>query len=556
MADLRRKRKQYPSTLPDANVKLLRNEPPGYHFRIGDLVVDFRPYIRKPQKSLDVAWHLAIAIWRRRGVTRRATIEGNYGAALRFLEYVDGISGRPSITAVDRRLLASFVFWAKNIADRRDGTGKVTPTTGVRWWRSIAALFNELRKDKALKLSPSLRLPVVKSVPDKPVAPYSRTERDRILRAAYREIEARKKTRTFADVVRHSDLVPYALILAIRTGLNPSVLLELGDNPVRPSQIKGLAWLRTGIKHRSGAGHTHPAVTPEADEDAPLIRMREAELIDEVRTLTSSLRAVAPEDLKSELWLIGSAVHAKSTGSRTKMRRMSTSGGLYPALQSLVDRYELKTDDGHRLSLTFQRCRPTFAEEYLRANGGDLVDLQRRLGQRSLKSTTRYVDLKAADRRRSFRFAGLVLQSLSLGDESLPTDDELVSGHHLTPEEIAKLRSGENNVALARCRDPFNSPLRSVLSGEVCAEFMACLKCPNMVVIRDDLYRLFSFYWYIDDKRSLIGRAAWTENYSWIIETIDNEIATRFADTDAVAAAKTRAQTNPHPLWTIDHEER
>jgi len=69
-----------------------------------------------------------------------------------------------------------------------------------------------------------------------------------------------------------------------------------------------------------------------------------------------------------------------------------------------------------------------------------------------------------------------------------------------------------------------------------------------MVVTKEDLYRLFSFYWLIIYEREQIGAKRWSKYFAHIIRIIDRDIASQF-DADYVAKIKAEAQANPHPAW-------
>ena len=71
-----------------------------------------------------------------------------------------------------------------------------------------------------------------------------------------------------------------------------------------------------------------------------------------------------------------------------------------------------------------------------------------------------------------------------------------------------------------------------------------------MVVTKEDLYRLFSFYWLIVYEREQIGAKRWRKYFAHIIRIIDRDIVPKFdADADYVSTIRAEAQANPHPFW-------
>ncbi|KZZ37649.1 hypothetical protein A3755_27900 [Oleiphilus sp. HI0085] len=69
-----------------------------------------------------------------------------------------------------------------------------------------------------------------------------------------------------------------------------------------------------------------------------------------------------------------------------------------------------------------------------------------------------------------------------------------------------------------------------------------------MVVTKEDIYRLFSFYWLLVYEREQIGAKRWKKYFAHIIRIIDNEIATQF-DPEYVQTVRAEAEANPHPAW-------
>lgn len=559
MGDVARKRKKFQPVPGDRRVVSLRNEPPGYAFNADGLKIDLSRYRRAKGKG-DVAWNFAVAIWRRRAAFRRNTIEGYVVAVDRFFEFID--TQHPEVTQISElttELLIDFNYWAQRVAKRRNGSGPLADGTPLRWWKSLAAVLTELLSDEDNRLPTDLVIPwgVTRGHVDNQTRPYTIKERDQIVRACHRAIEAVR--RKLAVYGRGSDmgsemmmLVPYLLLLALRTGFNAGVLLWLEVRCVIQSKMPGLGWVRGAIKFRSGVSPNHPT-KPTPGSDVLPLSMREADLIDEVERLTEPARKMAPAKYKRFLWL----VRPYGFGTGKKGNRVIPLGetGYYQNLAAFAERYDLKDENGGRLVLNLKRCRPSFAEGLLRANGGNIIELKKRLTHKSLRTTMRYVDPDGKERKQAFRFAGLAMQAWALGAESLPDRDALAKDLKLTPPEIERLLNGDNDMGVAKCKNPWNSPVKGVKPGEACSEFMVCLRCPNVVVLKEDAHRLFSFYWFIHSKQHRMDRKKWEAGYCWILKTIDTEIAPRLGDASWIEQMKIAAKSAPHPLWAIENEE-
>ena len=112
-----------------------------------------------------------------------------------------------------------------------------------------------------------------------------------------------------------------------------------------------------------------------------------------------------------------------------------------------------------------------------------------------------------------------------------------------------KLADGDFNMAAAKCKDPFDSPLKGVKKGELCTEYLACFRCGNCVVLKEDSHRLFSFYHWLTSKKAVLGVEKWQATYGWVIDIINNDIAPQLGDEKWVAEEKRKAKEAPFPMW-------
>jgi hypothetical protein len=487
-------------------------------------------------------------------VMRPKTITSYVVGVDRFFEFLD--ERFPEVTSVAQitsQILQDFLFWATTLAPRRLGKGLLAAGTPFRWWKSIVAILTELLSSDDCPLSPDLVIPwgVTRGHRDNNNKPYSTKERDQIVRACHRAIELSRKQagqtqdrqRVRSDIVR---LIPYLILLTLRTGFNPGVVLGLPVGCAKPSRLAGLGWVRGAIKFRNGRAPNHP-VHPSPVETVVPLNMRECDLIAEVEALTKSARRMAQVGDRKYLWIVTPL--QPGTHKRATFSRPLIDTSYFQYLQDFAEIHDLKADDGTRLALNLKRLRPSFAEGLLRANGGDLLDLKKRLNHTTLRATMRYVDPDQEERKKAFRFAGLAYQSWALGADSLPDRDTLLKELKLSYEEVDRLLSGDHNMGVAKCRNPWNSPVKGVPKGEACSEFLVCLRCPNMVVLREDAHRMFSFYWYIHDKQHRMSKRQWNLSYRWILEVIDDQVAPRLGDKQWIEDMKQKAFENPHPLW-------
>jgi hypothetical protein len=81
-------------------------------------------------------------------------------------------------------------------------------------------------------------------------------------------------------------------------------------------------------------------------------------------------------------------------------------------------------------------------------------------------------------------------------------------------------------------------------------DFLSCFRCPSYVLVEEDgdLWRLYSFYWFLIRERARVGASRWTKIYGWIVRLIDEQVTARF-DTERVKEAREKARIEPHPFW-------
>lgn len=163
-----------------------------------------------------------------------------------------------------------------------------------------------------------------------------------------------------------------------------------------------------------------------------------------------------------------------------------------------------------------------------------------------------YLDPQLDERKEAFHYTGVAMVDWVLKGETSSSSKIVAENLNISEENAGKLISGEFNIGVGKCINPFDSPLKGVKKGEFCTQYMACFKCHYSVIMKEDAHRLFSFYHWLISKRVLLGEQKWQESYGWIIEIIDNEIAPKLGDSEWVLLMKDEAEKNPFPLWSND----
>lgn len=539
MGDISRKRKTYERVEHEVMVDL----PPAWAFELDDRTWDFEELAKWGGRE-DLAYHFSVVFWQRRYELRHETRDYHWSAFKVFWSFLDVVY--PEVTDVAElttEVLQSYRSWLSYTKVKTSRWDKQTgePTaqgTQRKYYSVIKNMLLRMMADGALKQD--IEFPVVAFsntvYNEKQSVPYSRAERQRIVDACKKQIDAIKNDDFQKD--RLGMLVPYMLLMALRTGINVQPLLDLRTDSLKPGVIDGRMVL-TAHKNR-GYSSQNIDVTESNDERFHVTK-RVAGLFEEVLELTASLREQAPEELKNVLWLI----RDRYDESKTKT---VNSNSVYTAITEFAERYDLRNDQGEPLNLNLRRMRPTFAHTLLRINGGDLRDLQRRLNHKSIATTMRYLDPEQDEFKSSFKHRGLVMQQWIMGASGDVNVEETAAQMGITMDEAEKVISGANDMLVGSCKNPMNSKFNDD-NQSACTNFMACFRCENQVITHKDLHKVFSFYWYLLSKKPVIPEKAWNKAYEWIIRVIDEDIVPQVASTMDVDSLRNEARINPHPAW-------
>lgn len=551
MGDVRRNRKSY-KVKQKGNVIPLKNEPPGYTFSISGHDFSFDEYRRCDDKEQDIGWAFARAFWFRRNEVNPDTQEGVHGLLQRFFDFLD--ENHPDVTRIDQvttELAEDYSFYLKYLAGMKGHaahTRKVLKDNSRRKiWGAFRTLMERLHVEGIAREDLFLRWDVFKGI-DKgdPFKPFSQLERAAIVKACVKEIErVRAGEKIYANAYI-ADFLPYAFLISLRSGANPEVLFALPVTSMclKKGYLPGTERLILPIKNRSGYSQN---ITFDEAPESVRIKSRVADLIREVEEMTQPYRDALPDDhrLKHMLWVTYDSVPGHETYRLLNER-------VYAAtIESFVKRHGLKDDFGNPLNLNFKRFRPTFAEAMLKVSGGDIRDVQKRLNHKNIRTTFRYLDPDLEERKTAFRFAGKTMQEWAIGKGGKPDVKSVAAKLEVSESESEQLIEGDFDMGVSKCKNPFNSPLPGQEKGQLCTNFLGCFRCGNMIVLKEDAYRLFSFYFWLLDKKKSMSSSKWSRAYQWIIDVIDFDIAPQLGDEVWIEEQKRKAQNEPFPLWRL-----
>lgn len=347
-------------------------------------------------------------------------------------------------------------------------------------------------------------------------------------------------------------LIVYLLLIAARTGRNPSPIFEMRRNALQPHPIKPdtHALLTTFKKRGNNIAVQSIKLQPRTIEDSLTVTTGIATLIGEVRELTEPLINDAPENIRDHLWLFRSG----RVWSRNDVICINAAN-VHEIIQRFVTRHGLLSDEvdpesgtPESLQLTIMRLRKTFASKMWALTGGDLVRTAAALGNQPGVTDTHYLAV-TPEMTRNHRFVGICLEADLRGKSEDPvTVETLAAKMSVSVEEARRILQGRYNTGVGRCSSPMFGKFAPLTGMSACTAFLNCFRCPNQVVMESDLHRLFSFYWLLIKERNILQRNRWHKVYGWVIREIDQIISLRFSS-DLVSKARESARTNPHPMW-------
>ncbi len=548
MGNIRRKRKTY--RLPLAAGAEVRDLAPGWRFTLTlndgrRRTYDFARFRDHGRGAL--AAEFRDAIWQLRHTLSGETLYSLYGDGItRFWAFLgDRLAAVRPITElpqIDRCLLDIYLTW---LQQHPAGWSICTQRHAYQYLKTLLvnrAFLVPQRVHADIRNQRFPRNPFPHAKGQHTLRePYSEAEQARILQAAGQDIEQMRAgawTGTSSDV-----LSVFLLLIALRTGRNPTPLVELRRDALRPHPLDPCRDLLVTYKRRGYSTHVQSFQQQVPVEITSQLTVPQSvgELTRWLLSYTEPLLADARPEDRDFLLLYRTSVNSGGRVVRLDTRNLHRRHGVF------VKRHNLRTDQGQPLRLNMARLRTTFAEQARRRSGGDLGLMSRLLGHCHPNITSRHYVAVTPEMERRFKFLGEALEDWATSEEEAQAID-LTGKLGLTPEAACQLLAGGWNTTVARCRDPFHGRYAPKDGEGVCEKFLHCFKCPSMVVFEDDLYRLFSFYFALLSERGRIGAYGWAKTYGWVIQVIDDEIVPRFP-LEVVEVARQRARENSHPVW-------
>jgi len=524
--------------------------PPTWQFIIecphhGAIKFNFEPFRRDGREKL--AEQMRDAVWSLRHDVVGNTLYSYLSMGItKFWQFLDDQEGYAivSLADIDASTIRRFLAWLE-LQTAAKGKNKGRPwshSSRKGFYDRVKSLLINRQKYAASDTNPGLRFPKNQFPLTNSVTPpreaYSNSEHSRIITAINADLRL-LDAQGMQALPPLQVLAVHLLALAVATGRNPQSLLDLKRDSVHAHPLsdrevlvtekrRGYSTQATSYGKGDGVENGKAAAFPIPKSVGGHFRALSnftLPLIEEAK----------PEDRDFILLYRVSRMHRKGQVLRIEIKKFNH------AAKTFVSRHKLIDDRGRPLSLYLARLRPTFGTRLYERTGGDIRKVQQALGHSDPSITARhYVSLPSnAERNHVFVGQAMVGWVTSANEKRA---SHLAADGKIPLSDARELLRGGYNTLIARCRNPFRE------NESICAKYLPCFTCPQMVVFEDDLWRLYSFYHKLLFDRVKMNPNDWLKTYGPVIKIIDTEIAPQF-NADVVESAKQRAKKNPHPAW-------
>lgn len=508
----------------------------------GTIRFNFEPLMRHGREKL--AGQMRDALWSLRHDVEGNTLFSYYSMGIvNFWKFLDDQHNHTitCLANIDGHTIKQFMVWME-LQTAVKGKNRDLPWTqstrkGV--YDRLKTLLINRQKNVPSEVHPDLRFPRNPYPLTNSVTPrreiYSKGELDRILAAINADLRLLDVSGMKA-LPSLQVLAIHLLAMAVATGRNPQSLLDLKRSSVQPHPLPDREYLVT--EKRKGHSTQVTTYRKKSEDENTMVFPIPRTIGGHFRALrefTAPLMAEAKaEDRDFILLYTVSRMQRKGEVVRMDIKKFNH------AAKTFVSRHKLIDDRGRPLKLYLARLRPTFGN-MLYERTGDIRKVQLALNHSDISITARHYAAPPENAERNHMFIGQAMTGWMTSSNDQRAN-ALAADGEIPLEDAKTLLRGGYNTLVARCRNPFRQ------NESICAKYLPCFSCPQMVVFEDDLWRLYSFYYKLLHDRARMNPNDWLKTYGPVIKTIDTEISPQF-NADVVEAAKRDAKESPHPAW-------
>lgn len=297
-----------------------------------------------------------------------------------------------------------------------------------------------------------------------------------------------------ASAITSDVIMPLVVELAAETGLNVESVLSLKRDCFKEAHpLTGLPFLEYNKPRSGGEKELHTALYDSRSSID--LRQRQSRIIGNsiasIRKLTEPLVRRASVTDQGYLFLF----EARKGTSLAAVRRLDVRS-VVRWTGRIIKNFDLRADNGKRLTFTLSRFRPTKITEMV-AQGHDFFDIMAIAGHSSITTTLSYID-KLRSASDFYRKIEKVLSTIKRNKEN----------YEQQPLPIAIKRKASPGkfifkAPICYCKNPYDPPeivrrSKDYREGDACSYFNMCLSCENVLITETNLPRLISYRTEID----------------------------------------------------------
>ena len=355
----------------------------------------------------------------------------------------------------------------------------------------------------------------------------SLTDFQKVLAAAEDDVRRIQKVYKPGDVPTSAQhLVPFMVIIAARTGINPMALYGLERNCLSPHEFDENLFYCTWDKPRAGKQQRQLHRADRRNQ------MGVVELIRFLRQYTEPLASAADPPERDRLFLY----FARNQALKCRVISPGATSGHNLSLRfaEFIRRHRLP-------HFTLWNIRPTAATQLYLETGGNLRKVQQFLQHAELRTTLSYVlnnitepfNARAIQKaqERMIERVTVIPEKRALGVERLD----------LQKSQARKIVAGRFDTGCGTCRDAYASPQPGEEQGRACTSFHACFSCPNGLWFLEDLPQVMATRDRLVSMKTEMRERDWEIVYGATVRIIEEHIIAAFRP-EQIKAAEVKAK--------------
>lgn len=355
----------------------------------------------------------------------------------------------------------------------------------------------------------------------------------KILAAASKDVDHIRRAYKPGDVpTTAQQIIPFMILIAARTGINPDALYDIGRDCLVPHEIDEECFYCVWDKPRAGKQQRQLHRVDRRQQSGVV------ELIRFMRQYTEplTLQAGPPANTKLFLYLSENTLLKQRLVSSCTAPRMS-----FRRLREFRERHGLPP-------FGLSNIRPSAATLLYLRTGGNLGKVRQFLQHAHFSTTIRYVLNHVTE-----QFNARVIQQAQTRMLErvtvIPERREVgVKFLDLPSAQAQKILQGRYDTGCGACRDPYDSPQANETKGRVCTSFHACFSCANALWFLEDLPLVIATRDRFLRLKSEMNPGDWDSVYGDNVRILNEDIIAAFRPEQIDAAAERARQLGDRVL--------